>query len=108
MTIAIFINNFINKYIILTDTEKLLTKEKITINEVCSHKRIIKINNSFIKRETPFEEIKEKDKKIVSIGSKEDMMKKNDDNTSYPYQKETRSGCLFPFFRKGSSFLFSW
>ena len=95
MTIAIFINNFINKYIILTDTEKLLTKEKITINEVCSHKRIIKINNSFIKRETPFEEIKEKDKKIVSIGSKEDMMKKNDDNTSYPYQKETINSPIY-------------
>ena len=46
MTIALFINNFINRYIILYDTEKLLTKANITLTEICTRKKVIKINNS--------------------------------------------------------------
>ena len=39
MTIALFINNFINKYIILFDTEKLLSKANISITEICAKKK---------------------------------------------------------------------
>ena len=34
MFIAVLINSFINKYIILSDTQKLLTSSNISINEI--------------------------------------------------------------------------
>ena len=81
MAIAIFINNFINKYIILDDTEKLLTKANISINEICAHKRIIKINNNTTSNcnVTSIKE-NEKEKNSISPETKEEMMPKKDDN----------------------------
>lgn len=37
-TIIIFINNFINKYIIILDTESLLSKANISVHEICKKK----------------------------------------------------------------------
>ena len=81
MTIAIFINNFINKYIILYDTEKLLAKANISINEICTHKKNIQINHSSSNCDvTSVKEIKEKENNSISPETKEDMMTKNNDN----------------------------
>ena len=69
MTIALFINNFFNKYTILYDTEKLLTKANISITEICARKRKIKINNSSYNSQ--FTTIKE-------INQLEKIMERND------------------------------
>ena len=39
MTIALFMNNFINRYIILYDTQQLLNKANISITEICAKKK---------------------------------------------------------------------
>lgn len=43
MWIAFFINNFFNKYIILSDTQKLLSSSNISINEIVNQSNELKI-----------------------------------------------------------------
>ena len=79
MTIALFINNFFNKYIILFDTEKLLTKANISITEICARKREIKINNSSYNSEfTTVKEINKDEINSISPETKEKIMERND------------------------------
>ena len=51
-TIIIFINNFINKYIIILDTKSLLTKANISVQEICKNKcKILRNQTKNVKKE---------------------------------------------------------
>ena len=81
--IVIVINNFINKYIIILDTESLLTKANISLHEICFKK---------MKLKNPTKTLKKKDEEIsvikqnsniqrsnVSLETKENIIKKDND-----------------------------
>ena len=46
MAIAIFINNFINKYIIILDTQDLLISSNISLKDLCPQRNKIKLKNT--------------------------------------------------------------
>ena len=51
-TIIIFINNFINKYIIILDTKSLLTKANISVQEICKNRcKILRSPTKNVKKE---------------------------------------------------------
>ena len=79
MTIALFINSFINRYIILYDTENLLTKANISITEICAKKREIKINNSLCDSDlTSVKEINKEKNNSIYPESKEEIVEKKE------------------------------
>ena len=99
LTIAIIINNFINKYIILYDTEKLLNQNKILVTEICAHKKIVKISNSYNNSNaTSFKENYERNS--ISPETKEEIIEKN--NKDFGQRKILES----PFYKDGKEFKF--
>ena len=86
-TIIIFINNFINKYIIILDTESLLSKANISVHEICNKKNQIRIKNPSknVKKNDEFTCIKNtsniETNNNNSLEAKENVIKKNKDLT---------------------------
>ena len=76
MAIATIINNFINKYIILSDTEKLLNENKILVSEICPIKKEIKISNSYDNCVTASFKGKN-ERNSISPDTKEEIMEKS-------------------------------
>ena len=82
MSIAIFLNIFINKYIILSDIEELLINSNISINEVYNQKTKIKFKNknfnSNIKNdENPTVKQIDEERNDITPETKEDINDKN-------------------------------
>ena len=86
-TIFIFINNFINKYIIILDTEYLLTKAKISIEEICPkrNKYLIKtVEKSPNKDQEELASVKQISNidKNISLETKDNMLDNNNKDLS--------------------------
>ena len=102
MAIAIIINNFINKYIILYDTEKLLTENKILITEICPIRKKIRITKTYNNNNFDSSSFKEtEERNSITPQTKEEIMKKNNkdlnkksslENSFYNDGKEYKHG----------------
>ena len=83
ISIAIFLNNFINKYIILLDTQNLLKNKNIYIVDLCNNKNRIKLkngNNKSIDKNTEAPSIKQSIKEHninTSPETKDGIIEKN-------------------------------
>ena len=96
-TIIIFINNFINKYIIILDTEALLTKAKISVQEICAKKNKIIIKNATKPLKKDHENLNsvKQDSNIdrnISLETKDNMLENNNKNVS---KKQTIENSIY-------------
>ena len=82
MTIALFMNNFINRYIILYDTQQLLNKANISITEICAKKKEIKINESYNCEFTSVKEINKDEINSICPETKEEIMEKKENSVN--------------------------
>ena len=78
MAVALFINNFINKYIILVDTQKLLSRANIPLNSICQKRTKINLKSSSSNFDlTSKKESNFKERNSISPGAKEELSEKN-------------------------------
>ena len=83
MFIAVFINNFFNKYIILSDTQKLLSSSNLSINEIANQSNKLKFKKSKLNLNsqnvelTSIKKIPDKIKNTINSNSKDEVEDKN-------------------------------